>query len=77
MAAMSLREKLQRADYWTRSLAAYEPAHIVTTRSRGGVVRYFLACGNTVTGGLNRGYFAIELQKAHVCVGCVKTVEAS
>lgn len=77
MAAMSLREKLQRADYWTRSLATHEPAHIVTGRSRGAVVRYFLACNNSVTGGLNREYAAIRLQKAHVCVGCVNTVVTS
>jgi len=71
---LSAHEKLQRALYWTRTVVQHEPAHIVTDQSRGGVVRYFLACRNTVSGGRTCMYRVVEAQQAHVCVGCVKEV---
>jgi hypothetical protein len=74
MATFSLREKLRRSVYWTRSVAQHEPAHIVADQSRGGITRYFLACGNSVTGGLTCVYQRVETLSAHVCVGCVKAV---
>lgn len=75
MAALSGREKLKRLVYWTRSVAQHEPAHIVADQSRGGIVRYFLACGNSVTGGRTCVYQRVETLHAHVCVGCVKAVQ--
>ena len=74
MSTFSLRERLKRSVYWTRSLAQHEPAHIVTDQSSGGIGRYFLACGNSVTGGRTAVYQRVEALHAHVCVGCVKAV---
>jgi hypothetical protein len=74
MAQMSKQVILRRAEYWTRTLAQHEAAHIVTGSSRGGIPRYFLACGGSVTGGRTTGYQNVRQLQAHVCVGCVNEV---
>lgn len=76
MNRLSAQVVLRNATYWTRSIARNDAAHIVTHHSRGGVVRYFLACGGSVTGGRESTYPQMKKLQAHVCVGCVKAVTA-
>lgn len=74
MNRLSAHVVLRKAEYWTRSIAQHDAAHIVTRRSQGGIPRYFLACGNSVTGGRIATWQRINDLHAHVCVGCVKAV---
>lgn len=75
MSGLAARATLRRADYWTRSIAQHDAAHIVTSRSRGeGIPRYFFACGNSATGGRVTGYLNAQHLQLHVCVGCTKGV---
>ena len=74
MNRLSAQVVLRKATYWTRSIARHDAAHIVTRESRGGIPRYFLACGDSVTGGRVTGYEQAKKLEAHVCVGCVKAV---
>lgn len=74
MNRLSAQVVLRRATYWTRSIARHDAAHIVTRESRGGIPRYFLACGGSVTGGRITSYQQAKKLQAHVCVGCVNEV---
>lgn len=74
MNRLSAQVVLRKATYWTRSIARHDAAHIVTRESRGGIVRYFLACGESVTGGRITNYQQAKKLQAHVCVGCVNEV---
>lgn len=76
MNRISAQVVLRNATYWTRSIARNDAAHIVTHHSHGGVTRYFLACGGSVTGGRITGYQQMKELQAHVCVGCAKGVTA-
>ena len=79
MNRLSAQVILRKASYWTRSIALHDAAHIVTGESRSGhprITRYFLACGDSVTGGRVTGYQQAKKLEAHVCVGCVKEVTA-
>jgi hypothetical protein len=72
---LSAQVVLRKSVYWTRTVVHHDPAHIVTNRSQGaGFPRYFLACGQSVTGGRTSTYTGVCRQDAHVCVGCVKAV---
>lgn len=71
MSTWSRNQTLRKAEYWSRTIAHHDAAHIITIRSARG---YLLACGSIVTGGRVTNWTGVTEQQAHVCVGCVRTV---
>lgn len=63
--------RLERADYWSRTITTHDPAHIVAGSTDRG---HRLACGHSVTGGRVTTWGGIRAQQDHVCVGCIRAV---